>query len=584
MNAEHFTEIPRDSAGEIDEAIAPSDPWKWIAPGVLILAVALAYSNSLHGEFIFDDLASIPQNPHIRQLSPLGEVLCPPVADGRTVQGRPMLSFSLAINYALGGLAVEGYHLFNVVVHVLAVLTLYGLVRQTLKLPNWPQKVRNLATPLSLAVALIWGVHPLLTSAVTYTIQRAESMASLFYLLTLYASVRAARSRVPVAWYVLGVVWCLLGMATKELMATAPIVVLLYDRVFLFPDVGAMFRRRWGFYAGLASTWLLLLALMSSNQGRGNTVGFSAGISSSEYFATQFGAIVHYLRLVFVPYPLVLDYGVKVARHSAEVLPFFLIVAALAAGTLAAFRFRPWIGFLGASFFIVLAPSSSIVPIVTQTVAEHRMYLASAAVIALAIISAAILWQQQARFVERSRLQWAPALTVAAMALVLGALTWQRNHDYRTAASIWRDTMVKQPDNPRPHGAMVDLLYAAGDYEAALAEAEICVAMDPNRPDYRYNRATLYLELGRLPDALAEFTETLKLRPMNPAAWHNRALVHQDLGMHAEALEDFKAALELDPNLAVSYKYRAKSWEALHRPAEAAQDRRIYEVLTGQSP
>jgi tetratricopeptide (TPR) repeat protein len=559
--------------------------WPWIAPAVLIVAVAAAYSNSLHGEFIFDDIGSIPSNPHIRDLTRLGEVLFPPVAGGRTVEGRPLLGLTLAINYALGGLAVEGYHLFNVLVHLAAVLTLYGLVRRTLLLPRWPESVRQLAAPTALAVALLWGVHPLLTGAVTYIIQRAESMVGLFYLLTLYASLRAADGRWPGVWYLFGVLSCLLGMATKEVMATAPVVVMLYDRVFLFSDASEMFRRRWAFYAGLCGTWLLLLALIASGQGRGNTVGFGTGISSFDYLATQFGAIVHYLRLVFVPYPLVLDYGSKLAEDPSQVLPYFLIVAVLAAGVLMAFRFHPWIGFLGASFFIILAPSSSVVPVITQSMAEHRMYLPSAAVVALVVLSAALGWQRRGMAAGRdARFGATPMVLVLAVAVTFAMLTWRRNLDYRTAVSIWHDTMVKQPDNPRPHGALVDMLYAAGHYEAALGEADICVAMEPKRSDHRYNRATLYLELGRLPEALAEFTEALKLNPMNPAAWHNRALVHQDLGMHEEALNDFSTALELDPGLAVSYKNRAKSWQALDRPIEAAEDMRRYQILAGNAP
>ncbi len=205
---------------------------------VLIVIVALAvYANSFRGPFIFDDEQSILQNPSIRRLWPIWGPLNPPKG-GWPVQSRPIMNLSLALNYALFGLDVRGYHGFNLTIHVLGALLLYGIVRRTLSLPALRDRFGKVAAQLALAAALIWTVHPLQTESVTYVIQRTESIMGLFYLLTLYCVIRGACSARPVGWCLSAVVACALGMASKEVMVTAPVIVLLYDRSFLARSQG----------------------------------------------------------------------------------------------------------------------------------------------------------------------------------------------------------------------------------------------------------------------------------------------------------------------------------------------------------
>ena len=220
---------------------------------LIVLAALLAYSNSYTGLFVFDDEPAIVENPHIKQLWPLTAAMRAPAET--TVSGRPIVSLSLALNYALAPDAARdtletpragvpasdydrlyanlwGYHAFNLAIHVAAALTLFGVVRRTLSTERLRARFGEHATALALVVALIWTVHPLLTSAVTYVIQRAESLMGLFYLLTLYCAIRAAEGKQTRAWTAAAVVACALGMLTKESMVTAPLVVVLWDWLF----------------------------------------------------------------------------------------------------------------------------------------------------------------------------------------------------------------------------------------------------------------------------------------------------------------------------------------------------------------
>jgi hypothetical protein len=172
---------------------------------LIVAAGAAAYWNSLAGPFIFDDNASILTNPRIRQLGQLLRTLAPP--PNTPVAGRPIVNLSFAVNYTLGGLEVTGYHVVNIVIHVINALLLFGIARRTLEfvrgdLPSaahssqgriTPAPARHASLNVAFAIALLWVVHPLNSEAVDYLTQRTESLMALFYLATLYASIRAAR-------------------------------------------------------------------------------------------------------------------------------------------------------------------------------------------------------------------------------------------------------------------------------------------------------------------------------------------------------------------------------------------------------
>ena len=335
---------------------------------VIVFAAALAYGNSGSGAFVLDDEPSILDNSSIRHLWPIWKVLTP-AHGGMTVSGRPLVNLSLAVNYALGGLDRSGYHLFNLIVHILAGLVLFGVVRRTLDpgVPALPAKASTLSCNfLALAIALLWTLHPMQTESVTYIIQRAEAMMGLFYLLTLYCFIRyaggrdclAARvaaagdgaqnvgmagegalrgnapagfpsgspeagragvSRLPWAW--LAIVFCLFGMACKEVIVSAPVIVFLYDRTFISGSFREAWRRRRGFYFWLASSWAWLAWLVAQSGNRGGTSGWGTGVSPGGYWLTQFPAIARYLRLSVWPHPLIFDYGTIWVRSAWTVLP-----------------------------------------------------------------------------------------------------------------------------------------------------------------------------------------------------------------------------------------------------------------------
>ena len=517
---------------------------------LLIIAAGIgAYHNSLHGPFIFDD-CSFAENPAIRHLWPLWQVLMGPHQAGMTVQGRPVISLSFAINYAINGLRVWGYHAVNLAIHIAAGLVLFGIARRTLLQPPLRQRFGMAARPLALLIAVIWVVHPLQTESVTYMVQRAESMMGLFYLLTLYCVIRGAESDSPKLWYVLSVASCLLGMASKEVMVSAPLIVLLYDRTFLGGSFAEAWRRRWRLYLALAATWVLLAYFVFTAGNRGGTVGIGTGAAWQAYALTQLRAIPRYLRLSFWPHPLVFDYGTGLVSGLTEVLSGALIVIAMLIGVLVALRRWPSVGFLGVWFFAILAPTSSVVPVASQTIAEHRMYVPLAAVIALVVVAAFALGKRVLRDRQGVVLGCVASATVATL---FTFLTIQRNRDYRSSLTIWQDTVAKGPNNARAHNNLGLPLAQLGRLQEAMGHYEQALRLKPDYAEAQNNVGGILMKQGRLEEAIGHYEQSLRIRPNYAEAHYNLGNALLKAGKLPEAIEHWEQALRFKPDFAVAH-------------------------------
>ena len=539
----------------------------------IIAVTMLAYASSFDGVLVFDDEPALAANPHIRQLWPLGVPMSAP--PDTTLSGRPIGSLSFAVNYALAPDSVWAYHAGNLIVHVLAALTLFGIVRRTLQTARMRDRFGRAATPLALAVALLWAVHPIQTGAVTYVVQRVESLMGLFYLLTLYCAIRAdegpakagphvqderagphvqdqragrhlqderagrhrqnergVRLQADHRWWLLAsVAVCALGMATKEPMASAPLMVVAWDYVFR----PAGMRGRLGLYGGLASSWVILALLVAGGH-RTHAVGFSfAEWPWHKYLLTQAGVIVHYLRLAIVPSPLVLDYDWVPARSLLAAAPALAAVGAIAAATAIALVRRTPIGFAGVWLIGILAPTSSVMPIVTEIAAEHRMYLPIAAVMAVVVLSVYALGKRA-------------ALAVVVAIAGCGVLTDARNRDYQSVERIWLDTLQKQPTNPRARTNYASILLLRGEYRAA--ESHLRAAVD-RRPDFAEAHADLGVALcaqQRFDEGIPHLQRAIAIQPDYLAAHRDLGEAYAASGRLGPAAEAFERALQRSPD------------------------------------
>ena len=524
----------------------------WVAPVVIVLAIVFAYHNALGGPFIFDDYDFMLKDTSLQKL-------WPPTREGQGAR-RPVGKFTLAINYALAAPTPEkplspwGFKLGNVIIHALASLTLYGIVRRTLRTPRLAPRFGDAAEWLAGITALLWAVHPLHTQAVTYAIQRFESLMGLFYMLTLYAFIRAAtsdRRAGLVGWSCVAVLASALGMGTKEVMATAPVLVILYDRCFIAGSFREALRRRCAVHLAIAATWGVIAGLVLLDVLYPTVVATSGfGIQSVkplEYALSQPGVILHYLRLAAWPRPLVLDYLWPIARTPAEIVPPLIAILVLLAATCWALVRHPPLGFMGAWFFGILSVTSSVVPIADLAM-EHRVYLSLASVIALVVIAVKLSIDRFARnAASHVRLTLASLLSAAAVSVAMAVLTTERNEDYDSAKAIWSDTVAKRPGNWRAHRNLAAALADDFDYENAEKHYRASLDIFPNDADGRRLHAQVLLFLNRPEDAAKEFQAAYSLRPDDPMIAMPLGETLARLGRLPEAARVFEAVIAKHP-------------------------------------
>jgi tetratricopeptide (TPR) repeat protein len=334
-------------------------------------------------------------------------------------------------------------------------------------------------------------------------------------------------------------------MATKQVMVTAPVLVLLYDRAFISGSFrSALTNRRW-YYAGLAATWIWLGFLMHRSSLTAIGAGFQAGISWPRYALTELRVVTDYLKLALWPHPLVFDYGTEIyVTDPLLVLPYALIVVAILVVVVIAWCRSPMAGFLGCWFFLILAPTSTVVPVATQPMAESRMYLPLAAVVVLVTLLSYEPGRRRAFVV------------LGLVAIGLGALTVWRNHDYRSEVSIWEDTLAKNPYSSRGHCQLgMALVKIPGQLPAAIAHYEEALRIKPAFAEAQNNLAVALVKTpGRMPEAIAHYQEALRLDPDRVETRNNLAMVLGQMpGRMPDAIAHFEEALRLHPDRAQSH-------------------------------
>lgn len=544
----------------------------WLASVALLVAATLvAYSNSFSVPFLFDDIFEIVRNPFVKEFqSPLYYL----------TRSRGIPTLTLALNYRWGGDAsTYAYHVVNVLVHAVNGVLVYFLVREILALPPLRDRYLKRRGALALFVALIFVAHPLQTMAASYIVQRAESIASLFYLVTLLAFVRGMRAESPRRQSLLLVV-CVgavfLGVLSKEIVATAPVMVLLLHLCFF---AGAGLNRIWRRAAAALLALPLAFALALSWEYLGGTFGSgapdalkswesipSAGfeledVTPWQYLFTQFGVILWYLRLFLLPTALCFDYGwpfVDSFWRADVIVPLLALLALVAAGVACFRRYR--IATLAiAWFFVVLAPSSSIVPL-RDAAFEHRMYLALVGPALLLVVGGhdLIVWATRAREAAQRRM-WLEfgGFVLSLYVTFLGGLTLARNEVLRDKARLAEDTVKKAPGNWRARFEYATSLEAQGRGDEARRELEMAVALDTSNRhgQARVHLGGIYLRAGRLREAeevLLPATRGTE-RSIVAAAYLNLGTVYLAMGRWDEAGDALDQSARLMPGWATTH-------------------------------
>ncbi len=542
----------------------------WGSICLIVLVGIVAYSNTMEVPFYFDDISNI-QNPALRLERGSVDEISKILTTG-TLKTRPMSNLSLALNYYLGGYRVQGYHLVNITIHVLAGIFLYLFLRITLDLPVNKRKYGGFPG-LALLAAVLWLVHPLGTQSVTYIVQRMNSMAAMFYILAmlLYVMGRVIQmesdkgaSHIPA--------WCLfigsglaglLALGSKEIAATLPVFIFLYEWFFFQDLEWSWLRRKLYWLAGAAGIFSLLtflylgkapwLVLFSDCPGRDFT--------AYERLLTQFRVVWRYISLLFYPYPerLALDYNFPFSTSLTVPISTLYAVAGIVllwilGGVLA--RRERLLSFCLFWFFGNLVIESSVICL--EMYFEHRTYLPSMMFFLFAV---ALLY----RSISNTRVT---IIILVLLSATWGYWTFMRNNMWRDPVQFWQQNITVSPDNFRPHSNLALALTKKGMIDQAEKELRIALAMNPNAKTPLTNLGNLLVQQERRKEAEIYYRRAIEVKPGYIPARIGLANLLRDRKQYKEALEQLKAALLAVPDNPVVLKNYGNT---LLRSGQAAQ-------------
>jgi tetratricopeptide (TPR) repeat protein len=604
---------------------------KYIWVNLLIIAAAgfMIYSNTIKSEFHFDDLTSIVIRPRITTFKTFSNFNY-----WVDISNRPVSDLTFAVNYHFGQFNVIGYHLVNILLHILNAWLVYLLILKLLSFRKFiDQRITNNKYLVALFAALLFLVHPIQTQAVSYVVQRMTSLSALFYLTAVYLYilgrlefVEKQRKFRSLILLFLACFSGLLGVLSKQDAITFPAAFILVELFFIRDKNGKPCRKY--LITIISILCLLVLAIFIS----GYLPTETDTISRKDYLLTQFRVIVKYIQLLFLPISQNVDYDFKISSTfwNLPVLGSFLLIMALIALSVMLYRKKRVISFGILWFFLTMSVSTSIFPI-GDVIFEHRLYLP------LMGFSIAVVYILVFFLAEKRRKLLLILLTL--IILVYAGATYKRNYIWNSEYGLWKDVITKSPGKARPwcnlgyvvlnmdsldqakryfeKSLQVDphypmalnnlgyTLQKKGDFQTALkyflqaiehapnytnALDNIgCTLIDLNRATeaiYYFNRAIksnrsydrsyfhmslAYMDLGNMNKAVDYLLDYLKHKPDDIEALNNLGKCYFDRGDYVEALSVYQQALKLAPNTFVIINNMGNAYYKLGNPQKAIE-------------
>jgi protein O-mannosyl-transferase len=536
--------------------------WRVLALWAL---VALAYSSSFQSGLVFDNAVVIAQDPRIRaeSVENIGLILSKEYWYTSATSGlyRPLTTFSYLLNYAVFGneLRPAGYHAVNLALqaaNVALVYTLGILVFQE--------------AAAAMALAGLWGLHPLLTESVTNIVGRADLLAAFGVLVGLLCSVRSARvaGRRKVAWLAGLAAAQTIGLFSKESAAVLPGVMLLYDVLW---SERAPWRQRWPAYATLAIPFAAFFSLRAAAHVHMQVVFSENPLAGAGFWTARLTAVKvigKFLGLFLWPARLSADYSYNAvplfgwgAAGWQDVAAVIALVVCAGAGALILryWRTHRELCFFVGFFFVTLAPVSNLILVIGSIMAERFVYLPSVGLAGCAVVAIQSVGR---RFLKRPMARQAVPVAMVFVGLVYGARTYARNFDWGDDLSLWSSAARVCPESARAHNNLGNALsQIPGRLPEAIAEFEAALRIRPGYAEAHYNLGNaLAHTAGRLADAIAEYQAALHFPPDHGEAVHE-ANVHVNLGNALartpdrlpDAIAEFQAALKARPDLAEAH-------------------------------
>jgi len=512
---------------------------------LFVLAGITIYVNSLGNPFHYDDQHYIEDNRNIRTLENIPRFFTNPrtiAADPQKAgHYRPLVVTSYAINYAIGGLNPMGYHLVNLAFHAGSAFLVF-LIVQSLSLHLYA----------ALAAGLIFLVHPFNSEVVNYLTARSSVMSGFFYLMGFYCWVRfreqTSGNYRSAVFYMASIFAFALGMLSKEVVITLPIVLWLYDLYFGERRHTLLNWRKYIPYLPFILIVAIPYLIMRTSSFGGVLTHFRRGIGTQIF--TELPVLVKYWKLFILPTGLNIDHYVETYRTfftlpvtgSAIVLILLIAVALLSCRSKA----KEWkmISFFTIWFFVVMLPTT-LIPL-NAILQENRGYLA---VVTFSVFAGIMLSKLEIPS-SKGRL---PLAAIIILLLIYGSATVYRNSIWKDGLTLWGDAARKSPGSPRAYSNLGTALARSGEND--MAARSFIRALELANPEsgvdplnIHYNLGSVYQQMGRPELAVREYRVVTELNPDDPRPYYNLGVIYQQRHEPAAAIEAYKKVLERNPS------------------------------------
>ncbi|MFC1516736.1 tetratricopeptide repeat protein [Thermodesulfobacteriota bacterium] len=551
---------------------------------VLLLLIALGfgiYSNTLNAPFYFDDRTDITENLNIR-ITELRFNVLHNAAFNSPASARPIANISFALNYYFHGYDRLGYHLVNITIHVLSGFFLFLFIKATIELPLLREQYRHSAT-IAFAASLIWLVHPLHTQSVTYIVQRMNSMAAMFYILSLllYVKGRLNAGRRAWPWFVGGGLAWLISLGCKQISATLPLFVFLYEWYFLQNLDRDWVKHQAKYIFGILILFCLVVLMYlwpDPIKTLTNITDFAnREFSLAQRIFTQARVVIYYISLLFFPHPsrLNLDHDFPISysfiNPGTTLLSLFIIMSI---GAVAIYFARKdlLISFCTLWFLGNLAIESSIIPL--AIIFEHRTYLPYMFV---SLSTVALMY----RYIKP---KWLSISVFGVLLVTCSLWTYERNNVWLDSVILWADCVKKSPKKARPHNNLGFELYKQGRTEEAIEHYLQALRIKPDYGKAHNNLGLAFYEQGRTEEAIEHYLKVLQIRPDSAEAINNLGVALKKQGRKEEAIKRYLEALQIEPdyekahnNLGLAFYEQGRTEEAIDHFLQALRIKPDYQ-------
>ena len=526
-----------------------------IFAGILGLTLA-AYAPAIHAGYVWDDDSWLTGNPAIQDPHGLHTIW----TSVPRMQYYPLLFTSFWVEYRLYGLDPIGYHLVNILLHACNAF-LIGMI------------LRSLGVPGAFWVAALFAVHPVHVESVAWVTERKNVLSGFFYLGAALAYLNFERSRRQAA-YVIALALFICALLTKTATATLPIALGIASLWRLWPP-------RARDLAPLAPFVFLAVALASITVVLENSlvavVSPDFGFAWWQRLLIAARALLFYPGKLLIPYPLIFNYPrievLEVSWHS--LWPLGILALSVAGLTLLWRRGQRGIACAALVYAVTIFPALGFFDVYAfrfSFVADHFQYLASIGI--LALFPPAGFWLLGKLDGARGTLplRGAARVLAAGLVLVFGVLTWHQARAYRDEATLWKDTIAKNPDSWIAHHNLATLRSKSGDLEGAVAGFGEAIRCKPAAAESYSGRGLAYEKLGRLDLALIDLNHAIELDPTYPEAYLNRGEALAAAKRFDEAILDLDRFIANNPAYAPAYQSRASAWAGLGNHERALAD------------